>query len=158
MIEDVRLDLRTLSTEQIIALTAEAAYTVKRSSILYYTVSAFTEMLSDEKYQFDPTYMHRHVAGKVHCNFGGSIIRKVLGPDYNCHATEFLILPWARFVVVANMFSYNDVRSTFNRINDKLYNKFFKSSGWEPYDLRGDIQTQLPILLDLANHLEEKGF
>ena len=155
---DGALDLKKLSMSEIQNLTIEDIPRVKRSSILKYAVPAFDAMLTVQPYVYDAIYMHRHIGGKIHANFGGGIIRDVMGPDYDCHPDEFFKMPWSRLVATANIYSYGDIRSTFAKLDDKLYKKFFDVQGFEKFVRGKPVPEQLDTLWELAEFLEGKGF
>ena len=155
---DEALDLRKLTGVEIQNLTLQDIPRVKRSSILNATLDIFVTVVREKNYVYDAVYMHRHICGNVHFNLGGSLIWLVMGPDYDCYPGEFFKLPWSRLVVTANIYSYGDIRSTFPRLDDKLYKKFFDVQGFEKFVRGKPVPEQLETLWELAEFLEGKGF
>ncbi len=131
------------------------------SEQLRFTVGTFKEMLSDPDYLYDDHYMHRHIDGKVHCNFGGSLIRHVLGKEYDC--VPYLFFDpvegpiFSSVVNDMNMLSYGNIRDVFRKTDDKTYKKVFDKTGFE-MDRKIGIKDRLDKYIEMADYIKSKGF
>lgn len=122
-----------------------------RSQLLITGIELFKEMLNDPLYTFDDLRIH-HVLpdGKVGSNFGGSLIRHLMGPSFHCTPANLFDYPWATLVCQLNHLRRGEIRACFPRVDDKTYRKFFKK---EAYPISSRLETLDPILLDQLDDL-----
>ena len=151
-------DLFSLTKDQIFDLDNPDIALIPKSNLLRFTIAQFKEMLFDDKYVYDYSYIHRIIDGKVHCDFGGSIVRFLMGPDWSCEPWILFELKWSPLVCQANLLAMGNIRDTMRRVDDKLFAKFFKSPVYDPLDNTVDIPQRLGQLEEMADYLQKAGF
>ena len=131
-----------------------------RSELLTLGIDCFKTMLTDPLYTVDDLHIHQKVGGVINANFGGALVRHIEGPGYHCTPETMFDNWWAPLVCQLNHLRLGQLRATFirQRVDDKLYAKFFKS---DYFPIDWSLETTDPILLDqltdLVQHIKKAG-
>jgi hypothetical protein len=132
---------------------------VPRSALLEYNIGLYKEMQQDANYVTEDMDIHTKIGNTVFANFGGALIRSIMGPTFDCTPDNLFKHDWAPLVCQLNLMRWGNIRGCYPRIDYKTVIKVFGTENFPTGSRLMSINddTFLPLMHEYLEFLKSKG-